>query len=436
MFEDELKEKVQDFRRQGIPAYVKRDGRLPIVDRMVTTVIGARRAGKSFRVVQAADEMVKAGAIPSIRHVCHLDFDNPVLSRMTAPALGTIQHTLLSLSPEIDLHTPVLFVFDELHRIAGWEEYVIDLSRNPAWKVIVTGSSSRLLRIDVAAALRGKAVSSEIYPLSFPEFLRFNGFHLAPESTKGKAELRRMFGRYLRQGGFPAVATADEFTADAVLREYFGVMILRDIIQRYNVSKPAQCVYLLEYLLSNIGKPFTLQSAYAALTQAGFTTSRDSVREYVSAAADAWLVFTVPLYSQSTKEQDRNYKKLYAIDWALAHRNSPVWDGGSSRALENAVFMHLRRSRRRVNYYLTRGKRQEVDFITTDNSGKPHEAIQVCLDPSSPDTLKRELEPLVATARYFGIKTCRILTLSAEGVHKAQGVKVMVAPAWKWMTQE
>ena len=39
-----------------------------------------------------------------------------------------------------------------------------------------------------------------------------------------------------------------------VLHEYFDTMILRDVIQRYNVSKPAHCTQLYRRLLSNIAK--------------------------------------------------------------------------------------------------------------------------------------------------------------------------------------
>ena len=79
---------------------------------------------------------------------------------------------------------------EEIHRkIDGWESYVIDLSRNPDWKVIVTGSSSKLLRDEIATALRGKSVSSTVYPLSFREFLKFRGFEHSPASTKGQAEV-------------------------------------------------------------------------------------------------------------------------------------------------------------------------------------------------------------------------------------------------------
>ena len=47
---------------------------------------------------------------------------------------------------DIDLKTPLLFLLDEIHKVKGREEYVIDLSRNPNWKVVVSGSSSKMLK--------------------------------------------------------------------------------------------------------------------------------------------------------------------------------------------------------------------------------------------------------------------------------------------------
>ena len=90
-----------------------------------------------------------------------------------------------------------------------------------------------------------------------------------------------------------------------LLREYFDTMFLKDIVQRFYFVKPQQCIDLYHYLLSNIGRPHTLKSAYEFLKQGGHATSRDAVRDYVAWAEDAWLLFTIPIHSQSQKEQER-----------------------------------------------------------------------------------------------------------------------------------
>ena len=171
MIEQEIERKIEDFKELGFPEYTPRHNRINFVDNMVSTVIGARRAGKSFRLMQEAAQWIEKKKIKSIEQICRLDFDNPILSSMAAGELSLIQSTFLKLNPEIDLKTPLLFLLDEIHKVKGWEEYVIDLSRNPNWKVIVSGSSSKMLQHDIATELRGKAISTTLYPLSFAEFL-------------------------------------------------------------------------------------------------------------------------------------------------------------------------------------------------------------------------------------------------------------------------
>ena len=436
MIEGELERKIEDFRELGIPPYVPRDTKLHLVDRMVSTVIGARRSGKSFRVLQAADELIKQGFIASLRQVCPVDFDNPILSGMAAKDMALIQSTFLKITPECGLKTPLLFILDEIHRIPGWEDYVIDLSRNPHWKVIVTGSSSKLLKDDISTSLRGKSISSTVYPLSFAEYLRFTKFEGKPTSTKGQADIRARFDDYLKWGGYPALPGTAEPSREVLLRQYFDTMILRDIVERFDPGKPQQCIELYHYLLSNIGRPFTLKSAYEFLKQASHATSRDAVRDYVAWAEDAWLLFTIPIHSQSKKEQERNYRKVYGIDWALAIRNSSVWDGSYARALENMVYLQLRRNYPRVRYCLTRSKRQEVDFLVSDERGKPVSAVQVSMEISHPDTLRRELEPLVSTAKHFGTQQNLIITVNQERRFEEDGVVVHALPAWRWMLPE
>lgn len=163
---------------------------------------------------------------------------------------------------------------------------------------------------------------------------------------------------------------------------------------------------------------------------------RESVAEWIEWAQDSWLFFSVPLFSDSLKAQEHNYKKLYAIDWALAHFNSRTWDGSLSRSLENAVYLHLVRIFPRVNYYRTRAGRQEVDFIATDHQGIQKKLVQVCLDISEPATLHRELKPLVETARFFKTEDALIITLDQERTIELDGIKVRVIPAWKWLCEE
>jgi predicted AAA+ superfamily ATPase len=428
----EIKRKINDLRSTGIPSYVSRDVSILAADRVVSVIVGARRCGKSFRCYQEIHELLRSGWLTSINCVCAIDFDNPHLGGMAAIDLGGIRDTFLSMTPAAGPGTHVLFLFDEIHRIDGWEDFVVDLSRNVDWRVIVTGSSSRMLKTDISTTLRGKSLSTVMYPLSFREFLRFRNID-STDSTQGRAQCLAAFQDYLMWGGYPQVAQTARPVREALLREYFDTMILKDILQRYNVSRPVQCFALYRYLLALSAKPFTQNSALKFLRQSGFQATGSLLADYITWADDSWFLFGIPIFSDSLAEINRNYRKCYCIDWGLATQNSQVWDGTYSRAFENMVYIHLRRLFPRVNYCLTRSRRQEIDFIGVDSGGKPAIAVQACMKLGDESVLEREVPPLAATAAYFGINEALVITTDEDRTIELDGIKVRVVPAWRWM---
>jgi hypothetical protein len=84
----------------------------------------------------------------------------------------------------------------------------------------------------------------------------------------------------------------------------------------------------------------------------------------------------------------------------------------------------------------TRSKRQDVDFLVSDERGRPISAIQVGMEISHPDTLRRELEPLVSTARYFGTRQNLVITVNQERRFDENGAVVHALPAWQWLLRD
>jgi predicted AAA+ superfamily ATPase len=429
----EIKRKINDFRALGHPSYINRDGVILAADRVVSVIVGTRRCGKSYRCFQEVDARIRSGWLPSLDYVCAIDFDNPHLSGMAATDLGGIRDTFLSMTPSAGPAAHLLFLFDEVHRINGWEDFVVDISRNTNWQVIITGSSSRMLKTNIATSLRGKSLTTLMYPLSFREYLRFHGVGTV-DSTEGRGKTIAALNEYLTWGGFPQIALTVQPVRDALLREYFDTMMLKDIIQRNNVSRPRLCVAFYRYLLSLIGKPFTQNSALKYLRQSGLPATGSHMADFIAWAEDSWFFFGVPVFSDSQTEINRNYRKCYCIDWGLATQNSQVWDGMYSRAFENMAYLHLRRMFPRVNYYLTRSNRKEVDFIGIDSAGKPAIAVQACMTLGDETVLDREVPPLAAAAKYFGIKEALVVTMDEDRTIELDGVKIRIVPAWRWMS--
>jgi len=131
-------------------------------------------------------------------------------------------------------------------------------------------------------------------------------------------------------------------------------------------------------------------------------------------AEDSFLIHSVSIFSDSLKDKENNYKKIYCVDWMLAIRNSSVWDGSYSRAFENMVYIELLRRGKKVDYYLTRSKREEIDFVVSDENGNIESLIQASINVIDPQTLDRELRPLISSSKYFGVDSPMIITYDTE----------------------
>jgi hypothetical protein len=66
-------------------------------------------------------------------------------------------------------------------------------------QIFLTGSSSHRLAREMAAGLRGRSVSYEVFPLSFAEFLAFNGLKHEPYSRASENRMAAALADYLLQ---------------------------------------------------------------------------------------------------------------------------------------------------------------------------------------------------------------------------------------------
>jgi uncharacterized protein len=109
--------------------------------------------------------------------------------------------------------------------------FVRRLLDNENLHIILTGSSAKLLSKEIATSLRGRTITTEIFPFSFREMLVHEN-HAIQLNKKPGSELRAFMEnrmhRYLIQGGFPEIQSIDENYKVRVLQEYVDVVILRD----------------------------------------------------------------------------------------------------------------------------------------------------------------------------------------------------------------
>lgn len=387
-----LKERILDFHSDGIPDYIKRDIQVKHIKDMVTTIVGGRKTGKTYLTYQIIDELLQAGKISSLFQVCYLHFDDETLMQMKVEDLSRIDKVFLSLLSEEKRKENIVFVFDEIHKVEGWENFVLRLKKKPNYYVVITGSSTDLEEDKVGRELRGKTFTNRLYPLSFREFLRFKGCHINLDRMAGAETItvNAFFDEYLERGSYPAVALVESSVTRELLRNYFNSVVASDFILNKNISNPVACKVYLKNLLQQNACPYTHKKALNNLKSLGYNLGGRTITDWYKWAEDCYLIGTNPVNSSSIKRIEQNYRKIYCTDWAMANIVTGFQESKISRTMETLVYWELVRQGFQVSYELVGDRKYEIDFIVSKPGNIPHLAIQVCVGIDDYNVLERE----------------------------------------------
>jgi hypothetical protein len=315
---------------------------------------------------------------------------------------------------------------DEVQNAPGWERWVRRLHDTEDVEVFVTGSSSRLLTRDLASALRGRSLTLEVFPLTFSEFLDFRGIEWKRSHPDSESAVRAALEEYLRWGGFPEVALADEALKPLILGEYASLMLYRDVVERYGVRNESVMRELMRFAFRNTASLVNVSKLHRDFSSLGLSVSKNTLFEYLGFLADSYLLFLLPKHERSLRKQAHNPKKLHVVDPGLiaAFHGNPDRDVG--RKLETAVFLHVRRERKNL-FYLSDGG--DVDLLDEDGE----EFWNTCWGLTDPDIVQRERQSLTfARSRRKGTKGVLLYhELSPTLVARLADAQ----PAWRWLLE-
>jgi len=102
---------------------------------------------------------------------------------------------------------------DEIQVVEGWETFVRRLDESRNFRIFITGSSAKLMSMEIATSLRGRTLPYQLPPLSLSEFLRFKQLEYDLPLVKYSGirfDIKKALEEYLEWGGYPEVARADE----------------------------------------------------------------------------------------------------------------------------------------------------------------------------------------------------------------------------------
>ena len=423
-----LKSIINGFWLTPVPIGIKRNIELPLNLKKIISVIGARRAGKTYILYDTVNRLTASG-VP-LKNILFINFEDERLQLKTADL-----DLILQVWRELHNGEKLInhwFFFDEIQNVTGWEKFVRRIYDTVTKNIFITGSNSAFLAKEIATSLRGRTLPVEVFPFSFDEYLKYFKTGLNYYDELNKAAIINRFNDYLSNGGFPEALPLSETVHSELLRNYYYVMLYKDLIERYRISSPAVLKFFIGKLADNLSKPFSVNKIYNDLRSMGLKLDKNFLYELIVYLENIYLTFNVTRHDFSFISRSRSDKKVYFIDNGLINILTHAFSGNKGKLLENSVYLFLR-SRFGVLYennifYFK--KEAECDFALFDR-GKPVFCIQSSYDISNPDTKKREITGLLAAMKFFGLKKGFIITAEQSEELTLDDKKIIILPAYK-----
>lgn len=319
-------------------------------NRLIKVLVGQRRAGKSYILRQLASKLVESGVNKKNiffvnRELADFDF---LKTYKDLDELFKLYKT--QLKPQGRIY---LFI-DEVQNIEGWEHIVNSYSQDyiDEYELFISGSNSKMLSGELATLLSGRYVRFEVFPFSFKEYIGING----------KEQTKQSFIEYMGSGGMPELFMLSE---QELKRNYISAVkdtvLLRDIIQRYNIKDARLLEDIFVYLVNNASNLLSVRNISNYFKSSGRKTSYDTVSAYIGYIEDAYLAHRVERYNIRGKETIAGNCKYYINDLSF---NNYLYQGfgyGAGYLLENIVYLEL--ARQGFDVYVGSIKGKEVDFV-------------------------------------------------------------------------
>jgi predicted AAA+ superfamily ATPase len=369
---------------------------LPTLSSHALIISGIRRCGKSTLLSQLQDSKYSDAFFLNFEDPRLYDFERNDFTRLDMVITRTQKRVLF---------------FDEIQIVPEWERYIRQ-KLDEDYRIVVTGSNASLLSKELGTKLTGRHLMHELFPFSYEEFCTFKLLEFSPESVS----------TYLHWGGFPEYLKQEN---EEILTRLFDDILMRDIVVRYGIRDVKTLRRLSLYLMSNVGNPVS-GNKLRILLEGGATST---VMEYLSYLEVSYLLFFVPKFSYSIKQQVVNPRKVYAIDTGFINANSASFSDDYGHIFENLVFLHLRRNYNDIFYFSDKG---ECDFIVCEKGEVKH-CIQVCYDLNQ-DNLERETKGLFDALDYFNLKEGSLVTLRQTDCITRNDRTINVVPAHIFLT--
>ena len=412
---------------QQLPALIPRSYASERIEnlRRILAIVGPRRSGKTYFMFQLIESLLKNSKYTK-KDILFIDFEDYRLSNFTENTMDD----LLAAFHQLAGKYPVFLFFDEIQHLPNWNRVLRTLHNRRRFKIIVSGSNSKLLGSEVSTELRGRYEDILMLPFSFQEYLRYRNISYTQSSlrTASRGTIIAAFDDYSKHGGFPEVIIASsKFERLKLLQNYFKSILYRDIIERYNIKARHLLDMIMNDVLNNYSSIFSISRFEKLLKGNSLPGSKRTISNYLQYLREAFFIIVNDKFSYSARRRMMNPKKVYLTDTGFASIGHPFMEN-RGRILENIVAIELFRRENELYYFKNK---KECDFIVKQDSGLTT-AIQVCWELNNRNE-KREIDGLTEACDSLNLKSGIILTYAQEGKRVAADKVISILPVWKWL---
>jgi predicted AAA+ superfamily ATPase len=343
---------------------------------IIKVVAGVRRCGKSTILQQFRDELSTSGIPPK----------NIQSYNLEDPENTDIEHWkdfYYRIKNSLSTEGMNYIFLDEIQMLDDFERLLDGLHILKNVDLYVTGSNAYLLSSELATILTGRAITIEMYPFSFSEYLEYQEIK-KPTDTD--------LINYMQIGGFPQALELHKISNAAYenyLKGLYATIIEKDIKPRNQIYNEVAFDNLTRFLSDSIGSPVSANSIADYFIHTKDNIEDKTVSRYISILNKSYLFYHASRFDLKGKKILKTQGKEYIVDTGFRNvllGREQLVDLG--HILENVVYFEL--LRRGNSVWIGKNAEHEIDFVAKDPTGYLH-YYQVCLTMREEATREREL---------------------------------------------
>ena len=372
----------------------------------IKVISGVRRSGKS-KLLELLKKYIEKNIDNS--NIIHINYN---LKKFDNLLIGDKLYNYID--GNFDENKENYVLIDEIQKCNGFEDVINSIHAEEKYHIYITGSNAFLLSSDLATLFTGRTFEIKIYPFSFEEYMKYFNYdnqYLA-------------FNTFMQDGGMSGSYLYKELVdKNNYLSDIYNTLILRDIVQKYNIKNEDLLKKLSDYLLDNVSNLTSSTKIENLLKSSNQTADHKTIAKYIEYLCNAYAFYKVRRYDIKGKKYLNTQDKYYLVDTSFRRAILGRKNEDYERILENIVAIEL--LRRGYEIYVGNLYEKEVDFVAMKNDEQIY--IQVTDNLESEKVLNREITPLLNIRD--GYKKIIIAKLNHEGYIK-EGIEIIDIADW------